>query len=143
MYKFTVNDGSISALFIVSVHPMRPTLTTSPSSGTSMVNHSLVLTCQSNSQGQQITYTFYNGINSVISDSPNKNHTINLPQADESTYFCQVKINGVISEKSSPQQVRFIGENFYSFISKCSWYCHVLRYYEDFLWYKNALKTYI
>ena len=99
---------------ILSVHPKRPTLTASPSSGTSMVNHNLELTCLSNSQGQQITYTFYNGSNSVASGSPSNNYTINLQQADVGKYFCQVEINGIPSDKSLPQQIKFIGENVYS-----------------------------
>ena len=103
----------ISALFFISVHPKRPTLTASPSSGTSMVGKNLELTCQTDSQGKQTTYTFYNGTKPVTtSNSSSNQHIINIQQAYEGQYFCEVTINGEKSEKSLPHQIRFIGELF-------------------------------
>ena len=69
------------------------------------------MTCQTESQGKQRTYTFYNGTNSVTtSNSSSNQNIINIQQAYEGQYFCEVTINGETSEKSSPQQIRIIGE---------------------------------
>ena len=101
------------AIFIISVHPKKPTITSSPPSGITTVGEKFELTCQTESQGPQTNYTFYKGNTPIVNNGP-ENSTLTISSAqkiDNGEYSCQVEIEGVKSNISSTQLIRIIGKN--------------------------------
>ena len=96
------------------MHPKKPSITASTSDGILETGHKLDLSCETESKGQNITYTFYNGTKELANNGA-RNDTITITAgqiASVETYSCQVEINGVKSDNSTTQKIRIIGKIF-------------------------------
>ena len=113
MYTIKTKDVSSILLFIIAVHPKKPTITASPANGILKLGNNFDLICQTESHGPQINFTFYKGNNSIPNNGPS-NNTLTISSAgktDDGKYSCQVEINGIKSVNSLTKIIRVIGKN--------------------------------
>ena len=98
-----------------------PTLSASPPSGILKDGEQFMLTCQSESYGQQMKYYFFKDNQAQTNNDTSKNTFIitGAQVSHNGHYSCQVEINGVKSNNSLTKQIRIIGKKF-SFISLMS-----------------------